>query len=89
MIQSTISNTKNHLSELLQKVRSGETLVILDRNQPVAKVLGLTSAEGNPHLEFAEHPLDVEAFLNMPTIHAREDSGVLTQALVAERNSGW
>ena len=89
MIQSTISNTKNHLSELIQKVRSGETVMILDRDTPVAKVLGVASSQQSLHIEPAPHDLDVDAFLNMPLIHANEDSGILSQAISDERNSGW
>ena len=89
MIQSTISNTKNHLSELIQKVRSGETVMILDRDTPVAKVLGVNSLQQSLHVEPAAYDLDVDAFLNMPLIHANKDLGILSQALSDERNSGW
>ena len=33
MITTTISQTKNHLSELLASVRQGETLIITDRKK--------------------------------------------------------
>jgi prevent-host-death family protein len=35
---ATISYTKNNLSRLLKQVRRGETITILDRNQPVARL---------------------------------------------------
>lgn len=34
----TISEVKSRLSAYLKKVRAGETILILDRNQPVAKL---------------------------------------------------
>jgi len=39
MIVSNISNTKNNLSALLQRVRDGEEIVIVDRDKPVAKIV--------------------------------------------------
>ncbi len=38
MIQANIADFKNHLSEYLQKVESGEIVEICKRNIPVAKV---------------------------------------------------
>lgn len=34
----TITETKNHLSALLDRVRAGETILILDRGLPVARL---------------------------------------------------
>ncbi len=45
MITSTISNAKNTLSALLQLVQRGETVVILDRDRPVARLVPI---EGGP-----------------------------------------
>lgn len=47
MIQANISTLKNELSAILKKVRKGEEVIILDRNQPVAKI----SAINNPYPE--------------------------------------
>jgi prevent-host-death family protein len=38
MKTATISETKNQLSALLDRVRHGETILITDRNQPVARL---------------------------------------------------
>ena len=35
---ATISYTKNHLSQLLEQVKRGETVTILDRDTPVARI---------------------------------------------------
>jgi prevent-host-death family protein len=45
MEKATISQLKNRLSEYLRKVRSGATVLILDRDQPVARLEGLASEE--------------------------------------------
>jgi prevent-host-death family protein len=38
MKRATITETKNQLSALLERVRRGETVVILDRGRPVARL---------------------------------------------------
>lgn len=38
MKRATITQTKNHLSALIDAVRHGETVLILDRNRPVARL---------------------------------------------------
>ena len=35
---ATISQTKNQLSSLLDQVRHGETILVVDRNRPVARI---------------------------------------------------
>ena len=38
MKTATISEAKNHLSELLARVKRGETVLILERDRPVARI---------------------------------------------------
>jgi antitoxin (DNA-binding transcriptional repressor) of toxin-antitoxin stability system len=38
MKRANISYTRNHLSELIDRVREGESILILDRQQPVARL---------------------------------------------------
>jgi len=38
MKKATISQTKNHLSALLDRVRHGEVILIVDRDRPVARL---------------------------------------------------
>ena len=45
MKTATISETKNSLSALLDRVRAGESLLITDRGRPVARVEPVASAE--------------------------------------------
>ena len=44
MKKASISETKNRLSELLERVRRGETILITDRNRPVARLEPVGSA---------------------------------------------
>lgn len=44
MKTATISETKNQLSALLDRVRHGETILITDRSQPVARLEPVVSA---------------------------------------------
>jgi prevent-host-death family protein len=43
MKQATISYTKNNLSKLLERVKRGETVTILDRTKPVARLTPVPS----------------------------------------------
>ena len=42
---ATISQTKNQLSALLDRVRHGETIIIMDRDRPVARLEPVVTAE--------------------------------------------
>jgi prevent-host-death family protein len=44
MKTASISEAKNRLSALIDRVRQGETVVITDRNRPVAQLAPLDSA---------------------------------------------
>ena len=50
MKKSSISETKNRLSELLERVRRGETILITDRDRPVAR-LGPAESGGPEEVE--------------------------------------
>lgn len=38
MNKATISQLKNHLSGFLKKVRAGQPLLVMDRDQPIARI---------------------------------------------------
>ena len=38
MNMANISYTRNHLSELINRVKEGETILIMDRQRPVARL---------------------------------------------------
>jgi prevent-host-death family protein len=49
MKKATITEAKNQLSALIDRVRHGETIVITDRGRPVARLMSaLTGAEDDP-----------------------------------------
>lgn len=47
MRRSTIANAKNQLSRLLEAVRAGETVLILDRDRPVARLEPVHDADAS------------------------------------------
>ncbi len=95
MTTATITEVKNGLSALIDRVKAGETIVILDRGVPVARlepVTALTDPEG--HLRRLERMGLLKrgsgklppGFLKLPPIPA---SGVsVVDALLEERRSG-
>lgn len=48
MLKASITEAKNRLSALIDKVRGGETVVITDRGRPVAR---LSSAVDDPDID--------------------------------------
>jgi prevent-host-death family protein len=91
MKTASISHLKNHLSASLKQVVAGESLLVTDRNRPVAMLTPLSEfsmverlagrvAEGivrPPKLK-----LDVEAFLQLPKATCEKS---LSQAIIEER----
>lgn len=45
MLKANISKAKNELSRYLDAVRGGETVIILDRNRPIAQIQPLTNKQ--------------------------------------------
>jgi hypothetical protein len=89
MITSTISNTKNRLSELLARVQSGETLIIVDGKTPVAGVERIRGVVDNPHVLPAVDEWDPSNVLKLPVLTARKGSLSLVRAVGEEREAGW
>jgi len=89
MITSTISETKNHLSELLARVQSGETLIILDRKTPVARVERIRTLTDNPYILPARKKWNAANILDLPIEPVRQGSPMVSKAVREERESGW
>ncbi len=95
MQRANIATAKNQFSRLLKRVKRGESILITDRQHPVARlepirdadsVLGKLHATGvlNPP---AGRPLDMDAFLSEARV--RMPAGLsLTAAVLAEREDG-
>lgn len=95
MKKATITETKNSLSALIDRVRHGETIVITDRGRPVARLVSaLTGAAEDPEgrlarlergggLRLATAP-PPRAIITKKLTKVRKPSGVL-DALLDER----
>ena len=98
MKKASITETKNHLSRLLEEVKSGSTILILDRNKPVARLVPvatdeitnsdrITSLIRQGLASAPRQTLDLQDFLNWKRpIMPNGVSGV--QALIHEREQG-
>ena len=100
MKSATISETKNGLSALIDRVRHGETIVITDRSRPVARLepfVGAGSASANDDgrlarleragvIRRARRPRLAE-ILEVPTPAARPGADIVA-AVLEERRSG-
>jgi len=99
MNTANISYTRNHFSELLDRVRGGETVLIMDRNRPVARLEaathdGATEATAwkaslirRGLLRPARHRLDLKALRALPESRP-EPGGDILGALLADREDG-
>ena len=97
MKKATITEAKNQLSALIDRVRHGETIVITDRGRPVARLVSaLAEAGDDPEgrlarlerlggLRLATAPPSRALFKKLPK--GRKPSGVL-DALLDERGEG-
>lgn len=94
--KATISYTKNHLSALLEQVKRGETVTILDRTKPVARMVPIEStgdAEWDRKLDDMERrgitkqdrAATIEWLLREPPPKPKSGFSI-TQALIDMRN---
>lgn len=86
---ATISETKNKLSELLAAVRAGETLTILDRKRPIARVEAVREVTDNPHVSPPDSSWDPEKLTSLPLAEISGADMSLIEAVAEERNTGW
>jgi prevent-host-death family protein len=98
MKTATLTETKNHLSALIDQVRHGETILILDRGRAVARLISVlaeesTAPEGRVDrlerqglLRRARAPKSPNLF-HRPRPRALDGASVLEE-LLEERRSG-
>lgn len=89
-----MSELKNRLSEYLKKVRAGETVLVLDRNRPVARIerVGADSPYDDRAKRLESAGIVRRGSRRMPLAMLRErapDAGrSVVQALIDERVEG-
>ncbi len=95
MHTSNIASAKSHFSRLIDLVKQGQTVLITERNKPVATLqpivrsssAGLEALHACGLLKPPSKSLDVAEFLAAP--RASLAPGIsLTQAILAEREEG-
>jgi prevent-host-death family protein len=97
MKKASITEAKNNLSALIDSVKSGSPVVIVDRGRPVARLepVGATAAEADSRLARlvregivrpARSPIPTDLLTGTPPRAKRAASGV--RALVDERRDG-
>lgn len=97
MEKVSVSKLKDQLSAYLKKVRAGQTVVVTDRNQPVAQLVPISRSESEDEriahlvaqgiIRLPKGPrLDMKEFLKRrPVI---ENAGVLEALLEERREDG-
>ena len=90
-----VAELKNRLSKYLTFAKSGEEIVIRDRNLPVAKLIPFSPENADDQelllvaagkLRLPSVQLDVKAFLKMPTGRVAGNKAI--QAVLADRENG-
>jgi prevent-host-death family protein len=95
MHTSNIASAKSHFSRLSDRVKQGETVLITERNRPVATLQpvsqafpeGLRTLHSSGLLVPPGKVLDAAAFLAAPRAALASEHS-LTQAILAEREEG-
>jgi prevent-host-death family protein len=90
-----VAELKNRLSTYLAYAKSGEVIVIRDRNLPVAKLIPFVAEEAGEEelslvaggaMRLPEKPLDLDQLWKMP--RAAVSRNAATQAVLDERDKG-
>ncbi len=90
-----VAELKNRLSKYLTFAKSGEEIIIRDRNLPVAKLVPFTSDDASEEelllvaagkMRMPKSPVKVEKLLKIPTGRVARSEAI--QALLNERDDG-
>lgn len=90
-----VAELKNRLSKYLTFAKSGEEIIIRDRNLPVAKLVPFTSDDASEEelllvaagkMRLPKSPVKVEKLLKIPTGRVARSEAI--QALLNERDDG-
>jgi len=96
MKRATVTEAKNGLSALLDRVKAGETILITDRGRPVARLVRADTADDTEgrlaRLERAgilrRGKGDIRRFLDRPLVQTIGGASVV-ELVLDERESGW
>ena len=97
MQKANIADLKNNLSRYLRKVRSGETVLIMERNRPIARIEKVAESESQDRwarLEAAGivtapvHPERREEILKRLRRNRPKSKESVLEALLEERREG-
>jgi antitoxin (DNA-binding transcriptional repressor) of toxin-antitoxin stability system len=92
MEKATISELKNQLSAYLKKVRAGETVLIFDRDQPIARLERVEKGSDEHLLQMERAGLVRRARVPVPIELLRSSAPrpkrSVVQALIDERREG-
>lgn len=99
MKKAKIAELKNHLSRYLDHVRSGESVLVLDRDQPVAQIVPLAwpAADARGHdarlAQLERRGLIRRGSGGLPEWFGKRKpprlKGSVLKDLLAERGEGW
>ena len=90
-----VAELKNRLSTYLTYAKSGQVVVIRDRNLPVAKLIPFTAEDASEEelalvaagaMRLPEKPLDLDQLWKMPRATVRGNAAV--RAVLHERDEG-
>lgn len=91
-----IAELKNSLSKYLRFAKSGEEVVIRDRNLPVAKLVPFSAEEASDQelilvsagkMRLPKAPINIKELLKIETGEVADGSAI--QAIIDEREEGW
>lgn len=97
MKRATITEAKNGLSALIDRVKAGESILITDRGVPVARLAPATTATTDDDGRIdrlvraglaTRGTGDFAEFLKRPLVKTVDGSSVV-ELLLEERRSGW
>ena len=77
MLTATISQVRNGLSAYLRRVKAGETVLILDRKTPVARIVPLTNRAVSPSPSSHEDLARIERLIVEGVATRESDAGAL------------
>ena len=77
MVTATISQVRNGLSAYLRRVRAGETVLIMDRKTPVARIVPLTHRTVSSPMSSRDDEARIERLIVEGVATRESDSGAL------------